>query len=310
MSFSKNQNFKRNIFYGIFALLILILSVVLSYGDIKNSGWKNIFDKAGISDITTKNYDVPMSVHFLNVGKADCAYIKCGDHNILIDAADKEPSDIVVEYLKRQGVKKLDLTVASHPHRDHIGQMDKVIQEFEIDKFIEPDVSEDIIPTSATYENTLKALLEKKVKVQKACPGESFNIGDMKIQIFGPINPHEILNNNSVVVKITYGSVSFLFVGDAEKSEELDLIDSAYNLKSTILKVGHHGSDTSSTYKFLGKVNPDYAVISVGPSKSNTPKESVLKRIKKFCNNIYRTDECGTIIFLTDGQEIKVETER
>ncbi len=312
MNFSKNrsENFKKNIYYGIFVVLILALAVVLSYGDIKNLSWKDFFDKVGVSDNTTKNYDSDMSVHFLDVGKADCAYIECDDHSILIDAADKEPTDTVVEYLKRREVTKLDLVIASHPHRDHIGQMDKVIKEFEINRFIEPDIPKDIIPTSVTYENMLKALIKKNVNIKVASPGESFDIGDMKVEIFGPISKHENINNNSVITKITYGSVSFLFMGDAEKSEESDLINSEYNLNSTVLKIGHHGSNTSSTYKFLGKVNPDYAVISVGPDKSNLPKEKVLERIKKFCGNIYRTDESGTVIFLTDGKEIKVKTEK
>jgi competence protein ComEC len=148
------------------------------------------------------------------------------------------------------------------------------------------------------------------VKAKIAIPGEKFEIGDMKIEIFGPISENEIVNNNSVVVKITYNSVSFLFVGDAEKAEETDLINSGYDLNSTVLKVGHHGSKTSSTYKFLGKVSPKYAVISVGPDKSNLPKEKVLKRLEKFSDHIYRTDKNGTIIFLTDGKKIEVKTEK
>ena len=312
MSFFKkqNKNFKKNIFYGIIAVMILALSLILSYSDIKNFNWKSIFDQTGVSDTTTQDYGSNMSVHFLNVGKADCAYIKCGDHNVLIDAADKESTNTVVEYLKRQGVAKLDLVVASHPHRDHIGQMDKVIKEFEIGSFIEPDIPKEILPTSVTYENMLRALIDKKVKAKIAVPGEKFEIGDMKIEIFGPIVKRESINNNSVVIKITYGSVSFLFAGDSGKPEETDLINSGYDLSSTVLKVGHHGSNSSSTYKFLGKVSPKYAVISVAPDKSNLPKEKVLERLKKFSDHIYRTDEDGTIIFLTDGKEISVKTEK
>lgn len=312
MSFWKNKskNFKKNIFYGIFVAIILALSIILSCNNLKIFNQKNIFDKTSVSDTTTQECVADMSVHFLNVGKADCAYIKCGDYNVLIDAADKEPTDTVVEYLKRQGVTKLDLVVASHPHRDHIGQMDKVINEFEIGSFIEPDIPRKILPTSVTYENMLKALIKKKVHAKIASPGEKIEFGNMKIEILGPISKNENLNDNSVILKITYGSVSFLFTGDAGKSEETDLINSEYDLSSTVLKVGHHGSNSSSTYKFLGKVNPEYAAISVGPDKSNLPKEKVLNRLEKFCSKIYRTDESGTIIFLTDGKKIDVKTEK
>ncbi len=312
MNFLKNKskNFKKDIFYGISALLILITSATLSFGNLKNFNWKNIFDRAGVSDTTTRNYGAEMSVHFLNVGKADCAYITCDGHNILIDAADKEPTDVVTEYLKRQQVKEIDLVVATHPHRDHIGQMDKIIKEFKIGRFIESKVSKNKVSNNITYENMQKALTERHVKVITVSPGENFEVGNMKVEIFGPIYPHEKENNNSIVLKVTYGLVKFLFMGDAEKAEEEELMKSDTDLKSTVLKVGHHGSNTSSTYKFLGKVNPQYAVISVGPDKSNLPKEKVINRLKKFCDNIYRTDENGTIIFLTNGKDIAVRTEK
>ena len=132
----------------------------------------------------------------------------------------------------------------------------------------------------------------------------------MKSEILAPINYHNKLNSNSIVMKITYGEVSFLFTGDAEKPEEEDIINSGENLKSTVLKVGHHGSKTSSSYNFLSKVKPAYAVISVAPDKSNLPKEIILNRLNKFCDKIYRTDENGTVIMRTDGKKIKFETEK
>lgn len=250
-----------------------------------------------------------MSVHFLNVGKADCAYIKCKDRNILIDAADKEPNSVVVEYLKKQDVSKLDLVVVSHPHRDHIGQMPEVINEFKIGRFMEPDVPDSLVPTTATYEKMLKALKNKNVKSELINEAKSFDLGDMHIEIFGPLSYDENMNNNSIVMKITYSDVSFLFTGDAAKAEENEILSEGYDLESTVLKVGHHGSRTSSTEKFLKAINPKYAIISVGPDKSNLPKEEVLERLGRICPNIYRTDLCGNIVLHTDGKKIKVETE-
>ncbi len=304
------NNFSKKFLYALLIACGFILSIILSYGNLENFSWNKIFDYTNLSDNTTKNHDYPMHVHFLNVGKADCAYIKCEDKNILIDAADKDFSDTVVEYLKRLNVKKFDLVAISHPHRDHIGQMDKVIETFKIDKFIEPKVPKNIMPTSVTYENMLTALNKHSVNLKTAKANEKFKIGNLKFEILGPISAGKSLNNNSLVLKITYKNISFLFTGDAEQPEESEIINAGFNLKSTVLKVAHHGSNTSSTYKFLGKVSPKYAVISVGPDRSNLPKEKTLKRLNKFCSNIYRTDMNGTVIFLTDGEKIEVKTEK
>lgn len=306
--------FKKSKFnYGILALLVLCFTFILNFESIKNFNWNSLIETtANSSNSETKNesFDLGMSVHFLDVGKADCCYIECEDKRILIDAADKEPTNVVVEYLERQNVKKLDLVVVSHPHRDHIGQMSNVIDNFKIGKFIAAKVPDNITPTYATYEKMLRTLNKNKVKIEYVKSGKKFEIGNMKIEILGPINYHNNLNSNSIVMKITYGEVSFLFTGDAEKPEEEDIVNSGANLKSTVLKVGHHGSKTSSSYNFLSNVKPDYAVISVGPDRSNLPKEIILNRLNKFCNKIYRTDESGTIIIRTDGKKIKFETEK
>ncbi len=309
--------FKKQKFgYWFSAVVFLCFALILGFAkfnkfklnslndSIQNSGSQ--INSTEVNEIQNEN----MTVHFLNVGKADCCYIKCKDKNILIDAADKEPTDVVTEYLERQKVDKLDLVVVSHPHRDHIGQMSKVIEKFQIDKFIAAKVPNDIVPTSTTYEKMLKALEKKNMKIKYVVSGDNFEIGDLKIEILGPVNDHSNLNSNSVVMKIKYGDVSFMFTGDAEINEEKDIIKSNADLQSTVLKVGHHGSKTSSSYNFLRKIKPEYAVISVGPDKSNLPKKIILERLGKFCEKIYRTDEKGTIIFKTDGKSIKVETEK
>ena len=305
---------KKGLKYWISFLVMVLISGFMSYNNIENLNWRTVFKNIGISDYVPKETDgnnkYEMSVHFLNVGKADCAYIKCGEYNMLIDAADREPTNVVVEYLKRQGVSKLDLVVVSHPHRDHIGQMAEVIREFKVDKFIQPQVPNENIPVSTSYEKMLKALKEKNVKVESTKGRKNLNLGDMAIEFFGPISNDTNINNNSVVLKIKYSDISFLFTGDAEKLEENEILEKGYDLKSTVLKVGHHGSRTSSGENFLANVLPQYAVVSVAPDRNNLPKQDVINRISKYCKNIYRTDLNGTIVMLTDGKNLKVTTEK
>ncbi len=293
--------------------ILLLLSVTyLTYftSDSSTNKWREVFNYFELSDVNINKNDYKLRVHFLNVGKADCIYISFGENNILIDAADKEENDNVVEYLKRQNVDKLNLVINSHAHRDHIGQMESVVNNFKVDEFIMPDIPEEIIPTYATYVSLLKALERNNVNVELAQVGRKINIDDMELEILAPCNDYDSINNTSVVVKLTYGTDSFLFTGDAEKESENDMIDREMNLKSEVLKVGHHGSNTSTTQKFLNKVKPRYAVISVGPDRNKLPKDKVIKRLQSNGIKIYRTDENGTIVFLSNGNGLEIITER
>ena len=297
----------------IFALIlfgVLLISGILSYGNINDFSWDSVFKKASLANIDRGENPQDLKIHFLDVGKADSAYIKYKNYNILIDAADKEPTDTVCEYLAREGVSKLDLVIVSHPHRDHIGQMDKVINKFEIGRFVESDISPDIIPTSVSYEKMLRALVDKNVKVKTAHPNDVFNIEDLKFEVLGPTSEHKNLNNNSLVVRMIYKDVSFLFTGDAESFEESEIIKTNKSIKSDVLKVAHHGSKTSSTVEFLKKVSPKYAVISVDSEKITASRQVVLDRLKAVGAEIYRTDLHGNILFLTDGYQIDVKTEK
>lgn len=303
----------KNLFITTLILLLLFVSAIVFYSDNPSiPTLNNIYNFFNISNGTVnEDYEsYPLSVHILNVGKADAIYIKSNENNLLIDSGDTDTKEQVVQYLKNNNVKKLDLIIATHPHKDHIAGMPNVINTFSIDKFIMPDLSEDIVPTSKTYTSMLKSLNDNNVPVEKPIPGDTFDIGDLNIEILGPVNKYENLNDNSVVAKITYKNTSFLFTGDAEKDSEADLISSGTNLKSTVLKVGHHGSKTSSTQKFLSAISPKYAVISVGPDSNNLPKDSTIERLKK--NNIknYRTDKNGTVVFVSDGNNINVFTEK
>lgn len=305
--FSKNK-----ILYLVLSIAVIFTAIFSNCENTEGFRIKNIFNSSFSrhKEESIENISEDLQVHFLDVGKADFIYIKFKNHNIIIDAADKEPNNIVTEYLKKQDVSKIDLAVVSHAHRDHIGQMADVIKNFSVEKFIMSEIPESLTPTGRTYEKMLRALKEKEINSKIAKAGESFEIEDLKIEVLGPVKPGRNLNDTSLVLKMTYKNVSFLFTGDAEKTEESDIINAGYNLKADVLKVGHHGSRTSSSENFLKKVSPKFVVISVGPDKSNLPKEEILERIKKYCKNIHRTDLNGNIIISTNGKNIKVTDEK
>lgn len=295
----KNFKLKKILFYSSFLVFVALTSILFNY---KNS--KEITPQAPENQALNSE-NLPLQVYFLDVGKADCAYINCDGKNILIDSGDKEPAGAVTEFLKKQDIEKLDLVAISHPHRDHIGQMLDVINKFKIEKIIDSKIPKNLISGYTTYKKILNLISEKSILKKTITPNDTFKIGDLHFEIFGPIKKDESnLNNNSLVIKITYKKVSFLFTGDAEKSEEADIIKSGKNLKSDVLKVAHHGSTTSSTYKFLKCVLPKYAVIS------GVPKEKVMIRLNEFCDKIYRTDKNGTIKAYSDGENINFKTEK
>lgn len=310
---AKKKRFKHKKLIISISILLICGTIILSYSNNLNiPTWNKIYNYLNISKGTVDvNYeDYPLSVHILNVGKADAIYIKSNDKNILIDSGDTDTKDQVIQYLNNNKIQQFDLIIATHPHKDHIAGMDNIINTFSINRFIMPKLSETIIPTTKTYNSMINSLKDNNITVESPVAGNNFKIGEINIDILGPIKEYDNLNNNSVVVKLAYKNTSFLFVGDAEKEAETDLISSGANLKSTVLKVGHHGSKTSTTQKFLNAVNPEYSVISVGPDSNNLPKDSIINRLKN--NNIktYRTDKSGTIIFTSDGDNINVFTEK
>lgn len=310
-SIFRKRRFKKNTIILIMTALVIFVAMTVNFSTDKViPTWHNIFASLGLSDISSCSYSDDMQVHFLDVGKADAIFIKCKDKNVLIDAADVDNTDKVVEYLNRHDVKKLDLVVVTHPHRDHIGQMSKVVRKFNIDKFIMPRVPDAIKPTSRTYEKLLLSLKDRNIKASVPNQGEQIELGDMKINILSVSKEYDNINNYSVVLQICYGEEKFLFMGDAEKEAERDIMRQGYNLGSTVLKVGHHGSLTSSTKEFLDKVSPQYAVICVGHDRSNLPKDATLKKLNKVCSNVLRTDKDGTIILSTSGKGIHVYTEK
>lgn len=244
-----------------------------------------------------------MKVHFINVGQGDSILIQF--HNgqtMLIDAG---PDDSVLSYLNQQGIKKINYLVATHPHADHIGGMAAVIRTFDIEKVYMPRVSH----TSKTYENILLAVKSKGLKIISAKAGTTIlDQEGLKVNIVAPCgSSYDDLNNYSAVIKIQHGNTAFLLTGDAEAESEQQMLSS--NLKADVLKVGHHGSNSSTTSSFLKAVSPKYAVISCGAGNQyGHPHQETLSKLANAGVKTYRTDTSGTVIFISDGKTLTVKT--
>jgi competence protein ComEC len=254
---------------------------------------------------TVEQSEGNLNVHFLDVGQADCVLIQAPTgENMLIDAGNNADADTIVSYLNTQGVKKVDVLIGTHPHEDHIGSLDTVIDTFEIGKIYMPKVTHN----TKTFQDVLIAIKNKGLKISTAFGGTSINFSPaMKVEMVAPnSSKYESLNNYSAVIKFTYGKTSFLFTGDAEEVSENEMLAQKYDLKADVLKVGHHGSSSSTTESFLKAVSPKYAVISVGKGNDyGHPHKEVLKRLLDGDICVLRTDELGTIIFTTDGENLR-----
>ncbi|QGG46335.1 stalk domain-containing protein [Heliorestis convoluta] len=251
-----------------------------------------------------------MTVHFIDVGQGDSIFvISPNGATMLIDAGTQTAGQKIVSYLKKAGITSIDKVVATHPHADHIGGMQAIFDNFKVKKVYDSGFPH----TSQTYENFLITVDEKNIPFEIAHRGNKINLDpDLDIMILHPGTTMGDANNNSIVLKVTYGQVSYLFTGDAEKeAEEMMLEYVGSQLNSTVLKVGHHGSSTSTTKLFLDAVKPKVAVIQVGEGNSyGHPTNEVLNRLYNASVNVFRNDIHGTVVISTDGQTYSVKTEK
>ena len=256
---------------------------------------ENVSIQTGNDCISTIPQDNNLRVYCLDVGQGDSILITNNNKTMLIDASTNEMGSRVVKYLNDLGIKKIDYLVGTHPHEDHIGGLDNVIKNFDIGTIYMPNV----VATTKTFEEVIDAISAKKLKVTSPKTGDKFTVGNAECEVMSIRNDKDDYNNCSIVIKMDFNNVSYLFTGDAEESVE----SSRKWPHIDVLKVGHHGSNTSSSKKFLEQIKPEVALISVGQGNTyGHPTQATLKRLSNIGAKIYRTDENGTIFLIEKGE--------
>ena len=290
------------------AILIILFAIFEINGiDINNltldlNNEKDIKQEPTINEIEINEIkDEDLKVYYLDVGQADCVLIQNNNENMLIDAGNNEDGDKIVKYLKELGIEKFKYVVGTHPHEDHIGGLDNIINSFDIDTVFLPDV----YTTTNTFVDVLDALDNKNMNFTVPKEDDNYKLGNASIDILYSGVDVEDLNDASIVIKLTYGKKSFLFSGDATTKVEKQILDK--DLKVDVYKVAHHGSNTSNSSKFLDKLSPEYGIISCGKDNSyGHPHDEIVNRLKKKDIKLYRTDELGTILVTTNGTNINI----
>ena len=258
------------------------------------------------SETTSTDSSGLLTVSFLDVGQGDCAVIQYEDSTMIIDAGTNSGASSLITTLQNMGITRFDVVIGTHPHEDHIGGLDAVINNFDIGTIYMPKVSHN----TKTFEDVLLAIQKKGLSVTTPVPGSTFILGDgVQCIILAPNGAsYDELNNYSIVLKVTYNSRSFIFTGDAEIDSEQEILAHGYDLNAEVLKVGHHGSTSSTSDEFLQAVSPEYAVISVGIDNTyGHPHQETLDKLNAAGVTIYRTDlSGGDIQFVVSGDEISV----
>jgi competence protein ComEC len=289
------------------SIIFLLLACIAVTGCLSDLGIPGL-DLKG-SSLQAEN-DGKLSVYFLDVGQGDSSLIIFGDMTILIDAGEIDMGDRVVDDLKALGVTRIDLLVATHPHSDHIGGMQKVLDYFPVGQVLDSGMPHG----STLYERFLDTIDKKNIPYKVAVQGDTIDLDPgLRIVVLSPPGQRfgDDLNTNSIMLRISYGTINFLFTGDAGGEAETALVKSGYALDAQILKVGHHGSLHSSSLAFIARVHPETAIISLGQDNPyGHPHQQAVDSLTGAGATIYRTDRDGTILVRSDGSSYAVKTEK
>ena len=307
---SRRKKGKQKLIGSIIGIIVLILAGIFGLNnenineflEIENNINNNVTE-----EITTNSMPVDgnLNIYFIDVGQADSILITNNDASMLIDAGNNEDGEDVVNFIKDKGITKLDYVVGTHPHEDHIGGLDDVINSnIEIENVLMPKIE----TTTKTFEDVVNAISNKGLTVKAPNKGDTFTLGDSNLEVMtDSILDEDNLNLSSITLRLQYGNNSFLFMGDSEKENEKTITWP----KTDVLKVGHHGSDTSSSEEFLNEVKPSISIIMAGKDNSyGLPKEEIVERLENVGSKVYRTDENGTIEVTSDGNNINVTTKK
>ena len=297
------KNNKKNLKQIIYTIIITLMLISLVYVTTRDNSY--------VGELPTEDIikSEELQIYFFNVGQADCILVRSNGKNMLIDAGDNEDGPLLVKYIKRLGIRKIDYLIRTHVHEDHIGGMDNIIKEF--------DIGEIYIPYTTNkskrkfYEDVINEVKQKELSINYKKIGDKFELGEAKCEIKSIDNSDPTssskINSTSIVIQMEANNNKYLFMGDAEDDVET-------NSKITwedidVLKVGHHGSDTSSTEQFINKVLPEMAVICVNSNTNSYghPSETVIKRLQDKECEIYRTDMNGTILLINENGTNKVQ---
>ena len=300
----KKKTSIKKLLSGILALIIIGLAGILG----TNEEFVNTVSNMGEQTNSQNEQEVEfvaqedLLIDFIDVGQADSILIRNQDEVMLIDAGTNEAGETVVNYLQNLGITKIDYLIGTHPHEDHIGGLDDVINHFDIGQIYMPKIE----TTTKTFEDVLDAIETKNLTVTSPNRGDKIELGQAEGEFMTePILDKDNLNVSSLVLRLEFGNTSYLFMGDAEEENE----ETINWPKTDVLKVGHHGSSTSSSESFLEQVQPKYAIIMAEKDNSyGLPTQETINKLSNIGSEIYRTDEDGTIQMTSDGNTIQIKT--
>lgn len=259
--------------------------------------------------LQTEEKDSFFEVHFIDVGQADCILVICDGETLLIDGGNTGDAKLISTYITGEGISELDYVLSTHAHEDHVGGLGEILNEFTVTEAVfAPETGAD----TECYKDFIDAVKAQELEIITPETNFEITLGDSTVKFINPATDKYIgKNNTSIVTKITYGNTSFLFTGDAEREAEQIILETGIDISADVLKVGHHGGATSTTYPFLREIMPKIAVISVGEGNSyGHPTEEVLSKLRDADAKVYRTDMQGHIKITSDGENLTVTTNK